>query len=161
MMNQPDNLAARFLKSRYYPQGNFLSATLGNMPPFAWRSLIFGRELLNKGFKKEIGNGGDTTVWLDKWVDDPSEGMRAPWRKNYNFDVNLRVKSLVDPVSRRWNMDALGEIFVPDDIDIITRRQPVVGKEDFYSWKFNKSGTLTVKSAYWLACDVKTRLQQP
>ncbi|XP_009117187.1 uncharacterized protein LOC103842327 [Brassica rapa] len=87
--------------------------------------------------------------------------MRAPWIKNYSFDVNLVVSSLIDPISQRWNLPALHEIFVPGDIELIIKRQPVGGKEDFHSWKFNRSGSLTVKSAYWLACDVKTRQKQP
>ena len=131
MINQPESLVARFLKSRYFPQGSFISATVGNRPSFAWRSLLFGRDLLKQGLKKEIGNGRDTRVWLDKWIDDPVEGMRAPWIKNYSFDVNLVVSSLIDPVSQRWNLPALHKIFVPGDIELIIKRQPVGGKEDF------------------------------
>ena len=53
---------------------------------FAWRSILFGRELLQKGLKWQIGNGRNTRVWLDKWVQDPEVGMRTPWIKNITFD---------------------------------------------------------------------------
>lgn len=36
-----------------------------------------------------------------------------------------------------------------------------MSRKDFYSWRFNKSGKLSVKSAYWLACDLKTKLHHP
>ncbi|XP_018458646.1 uncharacterized mitochondrial protein AtMg00310-like [Raphanus sativus] len=145
LVNQPESLLARFLKSRYFPHENFLSAIMGTRPSFAWRSLLYGRELLSQRLKQEIGNGKDTKVWLDKWIDDPQEGLRPPWRKNHSFDVNLMVSSLINPDLRRWNLSTLQEIFVPGDIELILKRQPVVGREDFQSWKFHKKGTLTEK----------------
>lgn len=79
LLTTPDCLIARFLKSRYYPEGDFLSAALGSRPSYAWRSLLCGRELLLKGIKLMVGNGLHTRVWCDKWDDDPVEGLRAPW----------------------------------------------------------------------------------
>ncbi|KAG2327368.1 hypothetical protein Bca52824_010096 [Brassica carinata] len=61
-----------------------LTASLGTRPSFAWRSIIFGRELLQKGLKRQIGNGLNTRAWIDKWLLDPELGMRAPWIKNEN-----------------------------------------------------------------------------
>lgn len=81
------------------------------------------------------------------WIEDLVEGMRAPWIKNYNFDVNLRASSLIDPHTRRWNVSALCEVFVPEDIQWLERNQPVVLMEDFHSWKLTQSGQFTVKSA--------------
>lgn len=82
---------AKFVASRYFLQTDFLSAHLGTRPSFAWRSILFGRELLVKGLRREIGNGLNTNVWLHKWVHDPVEGFRAPWIKNYSFNVGLKV----------------------------------------------------------------------
>ncbi|KAL0847568.1 hypothetical protein Bca101_020814 [Brassica carinata] len=51
-INNPESLLQRFLKSRYYPTGDFLSAAMGTRPSFGWRSLLFGCELLIKGSTK-------------------------------------------------------------------------------------------------------------
>lgn len=112
---------------------------------------MHGRDLLVQGLTHRVGNGRKTRVWIDKWLDGPVEGYRAPWRKNYSFDVNLMADSLIDPSPRRWNMNALNDLFVLGDVKMICRHQPVVWKEDFHLWKFNKSGLISVKSAYWLA----------
>lgn len=98
ILSRPSVLLSKFLSSRYFPDGNFLSAPLDERPSFAWRSLLYGRELLQQGL---IGNGINIKVWTDKWIDDPIEGLRAPWRKNYYFNVNLSADALIDHDSRR------------------------------------------------------------
>ena len=132
ILNRPQCLLARFLKSIYFDGGEFLSAPLGGRPSFAWRSLLFGRDLLQKGLQHRVGNGQCTRVWLDKWVDDPVVGLSAPWIKNITFDANLREKSLIDSESRRWNQQKLGELFMQSDVEIITLNQPVCHKDDFF-----------------------------
>ncbi|WZY94283.1 hypothetical protein YC2023_066612 [Brassica napus] len=44
----------------------------------------------DKRHYSQSGNGQKTRVWIDKWIDDPVKGMRAPWIKNYFFDEMLR-----------------------------------------------------------------------
>ncbi|CAN7044661.1 unnamed protein product [Brassica rapa subsp. trilocularis] len=161
ILTQPLSLVAKFLKSRYFNKGEFLEAVVGDRPSFAWRSLVFGRELLKKGLRHRVGDGLDTRVWLDKWVEDPEEGLRAPWIKNQSFDVNLRANSLIDMQTKRWNFNRLHEVFVAGDVEIIMRNQPVVERADYYTWKFNKSGQITVKSAYWLASTTKAKRNLP
>lgn len=155
ILTKPKSLMSSIIKSRYFPHCDFLEATLGSRPSYVWRSILFGRDLLSKGIIPRIGNGLHTRVWLDKWVIDEIEGPRAPWIKNYSFDVNLMVSSLIDPLTRRWNQQSLEEIFVPGDVKWMMENQPIPRKEDFWCWKFNRSGTFSVKSAYWFAMSIK------
>jgi len=133
VLSEPNCLLAQMLKSRYFPRTGFLEAKLGDRPSFAWRSLLFGRDLLAKGLRKRVGDGNSIFVWTDKWLEDEADGfgLRAPWIKNCTFNVNLRARELIDFQSRRWNLQALEEVFVPSDIQILIKNQPVVSKEDF------------------------------
>ena len=54
-------------------------------------------------------------------------------------------------------MGSLEEVFVRKDIELIVQNQPVVEREVFFTWKLNKSGDMTVKSAYWLASSLKAK----
>nr|DAD48942.1 TPA_asm: hypothetical protein HUJ06_018879 [Nelumbo nucifera] len=45
----PNALWCRLLKQFYFPRTDFLDASLGPNPYWAWRSLILGRNLLMKG----------------------------------------------------------------------------------------------------------------
>lgn len=58
-------------------------------------------------------------------------------------------------------MYSISEVFVKGDVELLLRNQPVTDKEDFYSWKYNKSGQMTVKSAYWLASSKKIEKNFP
>lgn len=103
LVNQPGSLLARFLKSRYFPNGNFLSAVAGTWPSFAWRSLLFGRDQLSKGLKQEIGNRRSTKVWLDKWVDDRSLSRlwrihsELLWATSKHWPIPLRLHFRLSP----------------------------------------------------------------
>ncbi|CAL9223176.1 unnamed protein product [Arabidopsis halleri] len=69
----------------------------------------------------------------EKWMrKDDEEGIRAPYRRNYFFDVSLKVCSLIDLRLRDWDPDILRDLFVPGDIDIIKKIKPVVSLSDFY-----------------------------
>lgn len=161
LITQPESLLQKLLKSRYYPDGDFLSASVGVRPSFGWRSLLHGRELLVRGLQKRIGNGDSTFVWSDRWLNDQVEGLRAPWMIQNTMEVNLKVSDLINQQEGRWNMATLNRLFTPGDIEILMSNQPVMGREDYQVWRFNKSGRFTVKSAYWLACDTKSRALHP
>lgn len=87
-------LLSRLLKSRYFAEGDFLGAGLGNRPSYGWRSVSFGRELLSEGLVKIVGNGGSIKVWGELWIDD--NGLRAPLMKNAIINIDLMVKELID-----------------------------------------------------------------
>lgn len=161
LINQQESLMARFLKRKYYPHSDFLEAPMGERPSFAWRSFLFGRELLQEGLKKQVGNGQGTRVWIDKWVHDPEMGMRAPWIKNNTFDVNLMVNSLIDPSTRKWNVQALQELFVPSDVALINAKQPILSRFDSFSWVHTRTRSMTVQSAYCLARERKITKVHP
>ena len=46
---------------------------------------------------------------------------------------------------------------MPSDIQILVKNQPVTSKDDFWVWKFTKSGAYTVKSGFWLAFQEKSK----
>lgn len=68
---------------------------------------------------------------------------------------------MIDEESKRWNIHRLKELCVPGDVELILSKQPVKSKKDFYTWKYNRSGDLTVRSAYWLAREEKIREIHP
>lgn len=77
LLQQPESLSARLLKSIYFPHSSILQATLGNHPSQIWRAIIEGRDTLKLGLIKRIGNGENTNIWEDNWL--PREEMMRPY----------------------------------------------------------------------------------
>lgn len=145
----PDSLFSKVLKSKYFDQNEFHIAVLGVRPSFAWTSILYGRSLLLKGLVKRVGNGASISVWVDPWLD--MGGLRPPLIKNLFINIDLKVSELIDPITKSWIPEKINDLFYPVEAAVILKNKPVVSKEDFWVWKFNKSGDYSVKSGYWLS----------
>ncbi|GLT53960.1 hypothetical protein SLA2020_271940 [Shorea laevis] len=62
-------------KTKYYPQQDFMSATLGSRPSYAWRSILNSRSLLKEGLAWRVGDGKSIRIWGDKWIPESA----LPW----------------------------------------------------------------------------------
>ena len=63
LLQNPDSLSARILRSVYYPGSTNLEASLGSHPSQIWRAIVEGRDILQQGLIKRIGNGQNTNIW--------------------------------------------------------------------------------------------------
>ncbi|KAG7591372.1 Endonuclease/exonuclease/phosphatase superfamily [Arabidopsis thaliana x Arabidopsis arenosa] len=150
LMQFPDCLLSKLLKSRYFKDSDFLESVTGDRPSFAWRSVLHGRELLEKGLRRGVGNGKSLNVWMDPWVCDEDE-MRPPYLKQSLRNICLKVSDLIDLPNRGWDVEILDDLFLPQDIQRIMANKPAVDHDDFWIWKHNKSGDYSVKSGYAVA----------
>jgi hypothetical protein len=57
LINNPDSLYARVLKGRYYRDSDFLAATRRKHASQTWRAILAGRDVLQKGLVRRIGDG--------------------------------------------------------------------------------------------------------
>ncbi|KAI9160304.1 hypothetical protein LWI28_006978 [Acer negundo] len=57
LLISPSSLAGRILKAKYYKNGNFLQASFKPGGSYIWRSILWGREILHKGLRWQVGNG--------------------------------------------------------------------------------------------------------
>ena len=94
LLNEPQSLLAQVYRGRYYANKDFLECGKGYIPSYAWRSIMFGRELLTKGLIKSIGNGRSTSIWSENWIMD--DVLRRPVNRQLLIDANLKVSSLFD-----------------------------------------------------------------
>ncbi|KAL1214667.1 putative mitochondrial protein [Cardamine amara subsp. amara] len=120
---------------------------MGARPSFAWRSILFRRELLEKGLIRSIGNEANTKVWMDNWLFD--ERPRRPVNKEIHINLRLKVSQLIS-AEGNWDMNMLSSLFPPRDVIKIFSFPPDITLQDRYAWAYTKDGVYSVKSGNWL-----------
>ena len=95
--HNPNSLLTRVLKGRYFRNSHPFKTPKASRPSYGWRSMMAAKDLVIKGFRRTIGTGEDTLVWHDPWL--PDETARPP-TITHDYDPNLRVSDLIDPVKK-------------------------------------------------------------
>lgn len=84
LLKNPDSLAGRTLKVKYFPSTNFLEANLGRKPSLLWRSLKSSFDVIKEGMFQRIGNGRDTYICKKKkWLPVPITSQSSPFQRTY------------------------------------------------------------------------------
>ncbi|KAK3222936.1 hypothetical protein Dsin_009961 [Dipteronia sinensis] len=68
LVHNPNSLVASVMKSCYYPQTSFLNAKKSSPGSFLWSSLVWGRELVEKGSRWRVGTGQSIKIYKDRWI---------------------------------------------------------------------------------------------
>ncbi|XP_060972669.1 uncharacterized protein LOC133038517 [Cannabis sativa] len=146
ILDMPNSLLSRLLKSRYFPHNSFLEARLGS-PSLTWQSIHWGRELLAKGLRYKVGNGFHIQSGLDKWIPGHTEFRPITYTGSPSQPVACFITD-----QREWNLDALHNYFGQMDIDkIVSIPLSFFPMVDRLIWHHTTSGEYTVKSGFHLA----------
>ncbi|KAK9950635.1 hypothetical protein M0R45_006113 [Rubus argutus] len=147
----PTSLVHQVLKGKYFPNASWAEASLGASHSLIWSSLIWGRELLQKGIRWRIQNGNEVHIWGDRW-------LPRPWTFQVMSPVSLHPLSKVSELISStgvWNHDLIQASFLPNDVDCILSIPLVKGMgNDTVIWHYRKDGKYSVKSGYRLAMDL-------
>lgn len=147
-LTQPDSLATKIFKARYFADGSFLQAKLGANPSYVWRSIFASQELLQRGCYRRIGNGRTTNIWGEPWLPDKDAPLLVTPRSE--FHGLATVSSLIDPETSDWDVPLLNEMFCDRDVELIRKIPVSLSYEDQWCWRDDIRGIYTVKHGYKL-----------
>ncbi|XP_074324121.1 uncharacterized protein LOC141661039 [Apium graveolens] len=100
LIMNPQSVVSRVFQARYYPNGTFLSAGLGNSPSFIWRSVLEAQVLLKRVMYRRVGDGSRVSIKLDPWL--PNEEDQYVHSTSESIEGQM-VSSLMVPGQRRWD----------------------------------------------------------
>ena len=132
LTTSPGSVCARVLKGRYYPSFDFMQATVPRGASATLRAIVAGREALNVGMIRRIGDETSVLIWADSWVQGKLS-MR-PSAQIGTAPIS-RVSDLIDSDNWSWKVDLIRNNFVAPDADAILNiplRQG--GGDDFWAW---------------------------
>ncbi|XP_048605398.1 uncharacterized protein LOC125582961 [Brassica napus] len=144
-----DSLVSRVLKSRYFRNGSFQEASIGTRSSYAWRSILHGREVMNLGLVKQIGDGKESNVWSTNWLLDTS--ARPPmYMQDSIVDLTLKVSDLFIPNTDLWDKEKVRDTFTPEDAERVLKLKPLLSRPDSDVWGLTNHMGYTTQSAYQL-----------
>ncbi|XP_024033517.1 uncharacterized protein LOC112095650 [Citrus clementina] len=147
LLTNPNTLVARRFKARYYPNTSFAEAQLGSNPSYVWRSILAAQPAIRQGSRIQIGGGQQTSIGSAPWLPDNDSDFTT---SNLPASISsATVDSLMVPNQRRWDFDAVDDIFNTRDRDLI-RRIPLSSRvdKDNWFWLPDSKGLYSVRSCY-------------
>ena len=154
-------MCAQILSAKYYPDGNLLKAGPKKGPSYTWQSIVVGIRTFQRGCIWRVGSGSEIIIWCDPWI--PTSASRKVITPR-GMNILSKVEDLIDPYTGRWDEELLRDCFSPVDVQRILQI-PLHSQftEDFVAWNFTRSGTFSVRSAYYKELDHQfgSRLMRP
>jgi hypothetical protein len=151
LIERPNSLCARVLKGRYFHDTEFMEASRKKHASSTWRAILAGREALQEGLFRRVGDGVSTNIWSHKWISNHFAGQPITPRANLQI---LNVSDLLT-TSGEWNTEIIKTCFLPIDADAILRQPIGRNSQDFWAWNSEKTGVYSVRSAYKLLYNKK------
>jgi hypothetical protein len=108
ILQNPEALSSRILKAVYFPNTDFLEASLGSSPSHVWRAIVEGKETMKQGLIRRIGTGENTHAWNHNWL--PRDFMLRPLAC-LKANPPLSVAFFIN-LDATWNVDRLKEFFL-------------------------------------------------
>ena len=112
VLKNPDLLFSKVLKEAYFKNCSFLEAKYWKKASYVWRSLIWGKELLKRGYCWRVGLGENIGVLDDYWLFGKN-GIGFTNPLYIPNDVSAADLRLADG---KWSKDFLEMLFTPNNV---------------------------------------------
>ncbi|KAL4372762.1 hypothetical protein AHAS_Ahas05G0014200 [Arachis hypogaea] len=142
-----ESLVSKIYKGRYFKYSSFLKADTGSSPSWAWRSLLEGMKVIEKGLIWQIGNGGSVKIFEVLWIRN-FRPISVYQQQNVSSDI-IRVNQLLKE-NRTWDAELIQSIF-NSDIAASILQTTINEEEHRITWANEKSGHYSVASGYQIA----------
>ena len=89
------------------------------MGSYAWKSILRGRVIIQRGAIWRIESGEKINIWQQRWL----PRKHPPWLLHCPIESfeNHSVDSFIDPVTRSWNEELVDGLFGVEDAEMIKK----------------------------------------
>ena len=147
LLHDDNSLFFRVFKARFFPSGTILDAKDSASASYAWRSILKGRDVIQKGALWRVGDGQQIRIWKDNWL--PLRGLAKVSSPQLQGQENSSVAVLINESTRSWRTEVIEHVFVLAEAAAIKSSPlPSSNQRDKLIWPFTPNGQYTVKSGY-------------
>ncbi|XP_074271445.1 uncharacterized protein LOC141595381 [Silene latifolia] len=105
-------------KAKYFLNGDFMAALMGNSPSYTLRGILKARSTLERGLRRRISDGLETKIWGHAWIPGTQTGRVISPCMAVRED--MCVAELFWPNDGGWDKMRLTELFLPFECDIFS-----------------------------------------
>jgi hypothetical protein len=127
-MTNLESLCVQVIKRKYYPNGDFLSATKKRNSSHTWRAILLGKKALLGGLVRRIDNGESTNIWHDRWIPRAVGGRPICPKPGASA---VQVSELLSADGQSWNDEVLDSNLLHMDAQAVRRIPLGRRQEDF------------------------------
>ncbi|CAL8993496.1 unnamed protein product [Prunus brigantina] len=111
------------------------------------KSILDARQVLCKGLRWVVGNGGSIPFWTSHWVLPFPLLDLIPEHQRVSLNLDERVSDFI--INNNWDKRKLSQV-IDDDLTekILSIPLPRTNLQDKLIWGPNPNGSFTIKSAY-------------
>ena len=147
LLNDKNSLFYRISKARFFPHYSIMEAADSRSSSFAWKSILYGKDVNLRDAKCRIGNGKSTQIYNNRWL--PSKTQHLILSPIVESMSEATVDILINLELKRLNTDMVDGLFTAQEADTI-KNIPLAGVEtdDTLYWPLTHDGQYTCKSGY-------------
>lgn len=108
IVQNPTSLVSRVLKGGYFKHTDIMESSLGSNPSYVWRSLSWGKELLERGLCRRIGDGSTVDIFRDRWIPTRQQKLGA---ECIRVPEGSKVSTLIS--NGQWNEQKIHQVCLP------------------------------------------------
>ena len=100
LLHNTTSLFYKVFKARFFPNSTIMEATDSRMGSCAWKSILRGRDIFQRGARWRVGNGENINIWQQRWL-PRKHPTNLPTCPIQDFE-NAIVSCLIDQTTRQW-----------------------------------------------------------
>ena len=144
LLHNKTSLFYKVFNACFFPNMEALDTRMGS---YAWKSILIGRDVIQRGSRWRVGNGEKINIWQHRWL-PRKHPPQLPTCPIDDFEHSL-VSCLIDPNTRQWQIDIVDGLFVEADAEIIKKiLLSQLATDDVLYWPFSSNGDYSCKSGY-------------
>ena len=117
LLHDHKTLFNKVFKAMFFPNTTIMEAKGSRLGSYAWKSILIGRDVIQRGARWRVGNGKKIRVWQDHWLPRKHPPLLSicPLADFEDSTVDI----LIDPQTRQWNVEMVEGLFNEEEAELI------------------------------------------
>ena len=147
LLHNKGTLFYKVFKAKFFPNTSLLEAKDTSSGSYAWKSILYGRDVINDGACWRVGNGKSIKIWQHHWL--PRKHLTKILSPMVETMEEATVDCLINEETRTWNIAMIDGIFAPQEAEEI-KNIPLAREdiEDSLYWPWEHDGRYSCKMGY-------------